>query len=206
MSQVVMLQSGFLGFEGPDLVKPPPPGHGEVLQAIKLNKRFDRVPPVYHYDTRVEALMSAYRADPGVLKNFEFREQLLRTAKGVFQTPSLYVWCELQAENPRLLGVHREFLTDSLMYLTSGERRLNAQAWSGLLSPQEEAPKDAVIPYDFTPFFKSQGPTVELRGLNGGPTLAPWATVVGALQRWTSYPGGFGDLLNFLDAVFGKKA
>lgn len=124
---------------------------------------------------------------------FAFRERILTVALSAFGTQSFYDWCELQSLNPMLNTMHKKFLNDTFMFISTGKRSMNVNTWMNIvrINPSDKSESDC--PYEIKEFFRVQNSPAGQREIGLVETIA----------SWTSQENGFDDLLATLMVLFG---
>lgn len=199
MPTMIVLQSGFIVSDRPDLAYPETIQDADVLQAIKLGKMIPKDKPRFAYDPRIVELIEEFSGNPKLLLDFDWRERLLRVAKTSFGNLSFYDWHRQQTGNPYLSSLHKTFLLESLEFMMTGVRKTNISSWNHLLEAREISPQDKAVIFNYDDYFPVVAPNVITVGGN-------YSMVSDMIRQWTSQTDGFQDLLGYLDVIFGKKA
>lgn len=195
MKKCPIMQSGFISFSDEHLQTPVK--YNDLVISNVLSKDYRSPSNRFFFNQEITRLYNRWLGDPNCLKDFDTREELLKIAKLVFETPSFFKWIKLQTEHAQLGDLHVAFLTDTLEYLSVGERRLQVSQWISLL---EKAIKSEGATVNLDRFFDK-----ELYGrANGYDKILPSNTVA-VIARWTGWPRGFEDLLISLFVIFGNR-
>lgn len=206
MIPVITLQSGFLTFlndeNSNDFITNKETNINTIIQAVKLNRNININSINFFYNTQVDDLIKKYSGDNKALKEFDYRERLLKITKYIFGTTSFYDWCSLQSQSPYLTASHKKFIIESLTFMTTGYRSTSVSIWSRLLDTKLATDEDNKVPYNYSSFFD----TIK-KGLmceNNSYDLEK-ESIINMIVLWTGQNEGFQDLLFFLDTIFGKK-
>lgn len=203
-----VLQSGFVTFANKDLQKPDPsiPNlRQEVLyQAVKnpLMK--------YHFSKEVGELYSRWSANPASLKDFDFRQRILKAAFNLFHNSSFVEWVRFQNDKPTFSDLHKSFLIETLSYLASNKpRKIENILWVRLLEASE---KTSTVRIDINEYFyefkgtelsvPEQAITDSVGDFDHAKLPRKFEDVI---QIWTSKERGFEDLLICLHVIFGNR-
>ena len=207
MDGVMVLQSGFLTFltdeTGNDFVYNDDSSLNNIVQAVKLN-RVITDKPNFSYNIKIDELIKQYSNDNKALKEFDYRERLLKVAKYIFGTTSFYDWCTLQSQSKYLTATHKKFIIESLTFMTTGYRSTFISMWSRLLDTKLATYEDNKIPYNYSDFFDTIKKCIVSENNNKNYDLEK-ESVINMIVLWTGQNEGFQDLLFFLDTIFGKK-
>lgn len=196
MARYVILQSGFLSNENPDLILTDHEPRQSFLKAIELGKPDRRTNNPYHFHKAVQAVVNQFFNDFSQLKDFDFREKVLIATKSAFSTQSFDGWCALQNESPAFGAMQQKFLEDTLNYLVTGQRSIQIESWKPLIEAKTSPEKNVQAPLDLTRYF-GQG-----NMLRSTELLPP--KLEHAIATWTLRPDGFKDLIYSLDVIFGE--
>ena len=188
-----ILQSGFIGLTDAGLVRSEPIDDDNFVRAAELGKPIDSAGNVFFYNKDIEALYSRYANEHRLIRQFEFREELLKLAKTVFANQNVDTWFTLQLQSPYLTSTHRRFLNDTMAYIFSGQREVSCENWMGLIYPRDATITDAKTELMVRDYFGGNCPKLP-RGF------------IDLIAQWTQHPYGFTDLLNFLAIVFSKRS
>ena len=205
MDEAIVLQSSFLTFLtdeiNNDFVYNDDPSLNNIVQAVKLNRMIiDK--PNFSYNIKIDELIKHYNNDNKVLKEFDYRERLLKVAKYIFGTTSFYDWCTLQTKSKYLTATHKKFIIESLTFMTTGYRSTSVSMWSRLLDTKLATDEDDKVPYNYSDFFDTIKKCLVCE--NNSYDLEK-ESVINMIVLWTGQNQGFQDLLFFLDTIFGKK-
>lgn len=136
----------------------------------------------------IDALYGRYVRDWDSMRNFEFREAILKAALAAFGTSDFRMWYSAQLQSPAAGDLHVRFLDDTLKFIDNNRRDVMLETWQRLLNAAGENALDSVELNDNAlQFFGTDSP--KLRDI---------------LQRWCSRENGFQDLLGTLFILFGS--
>lgn len=196
MQAYPILQSGFVGvtvkgLKLPDVV-------GPSLRDAVIFKESRSPLSKYRFSPAVHTLYREWCANPDLLKDFDFREQILKTAVESFGTYSFYDWLLLQSAKPTLSDLHRTYILDTLDYLLLGvQRKIDNSSWVRLLEA-DDRPNAVVI--DIKKYFQANTDAYSSDNVRLPMKLHD------ALKLWVSKECGFEDLLLTLNIVFGDRS
>lgn len=195
-----ILQSGFITYVNAPLTKPESTSESSMLQLIKIGKPSRASENLFFYSNPVAELFTQYCSNNNMLKDFDFREQLLTVALDLlnFEGRAFSSWIYIQKCSPKLTAMHKRFLMDTLNYISTGKREIEIDSWGSMLTMRKL--NDADRKAAFAPealFDKPESNTVCGSSL---PNMS-----VDVLVKWTAQPKGFRDLMVFLNIVFGRK-
>ena len=180
---------GFLGATiNPQTERTPEPFSGVKSQTqyqVNDKKHGGGGPPS---NPHVEALYAEYVKKNPAWNSFEFRERILRTALEAFGLVSFESWYQSQHQSPACGDMHNEFLTDTLKFITTGQRRMHLMSWSSLLHMTDDGSAIGPVSEEAEQFFKNRNHFM----LND------------VIQVWCSRDGGLEDLLGTLHILFGN--
>lgn len=146
----------------------------------------------------IENFYAAFIRKDLLERDFDFREDVLRTVLNAFGTKSFEAWYLAQLQSPSFGDMHRRFLDDCINFFVSGKRDLSIQTWDSLIDSSDEPLTDPKLSERAQRFFYGKKFVSEL-SQNGNPTI------VEVVHDWISKPGGFSDLLITAHILFGNK-
>ncbi len=188
-----VLQSGFISLTEESLVQSEPVADTQVLRLMGLGKNVDASGNAFFYNRDVQNLFTKFNQDARLMRQFDFREDMLKVAIQAFGTNSALEWFAAQAKSPFLTSIHRQFLNDTLSFISTGKRAVSIESWLGLLSPREATAKDAETVLETNRYFVK----------NDFERIPHKLTAT--LSNWTGQANGFLDLMYFLGIVFSKE-
>jgi hypothetical protein len=186
MDRYPILQSGFISLTEDGLIKPRT--HDDIVLDDILSKDF-RVPTNKNfYSIEVVKLFGHWTAEHNSITNFEIRERVIKLALKYFGN-SFYKWVITQNKSNNLTELHKQFIYDTLNYLSGDNRSLEAVQWVPLVD----------INFYFT------GDKLNVDKYFGTQAGSLPSSIVDIIQRWTSKPNGYEDLLITLFTIFGNR-
>lgn len=200
MQQTVypILQSGFIGITDKGL-KRPDPVEPTFREAV-IFKEFKAPLAKYKYSPDVSDLFFDWSARPELLRNFEFREKIIKAAFQSFGTMSIYTWFLLQNEKPTVSEMHRVFLIETLEFIANcTPRKIQPVQWTRLLEADLKSDK---IVIDLKKHFVNDLTAEQ----NIGVTRRLPLKTDEFLTRWLQCPNGFEDMLVTLFTIFGERS
>lgn len=195
MNVYPVLQSGFVGhtqngLRRPDVIEP-------TLRQAVIFKEYKLPLTKYFYSAEVTELYSRWCSNPGSLKDFDFRERVIKAAFSSFANPSFYQWIRLQDEKPTVSDLHKAFIVETLEYLYACKpRNIENVQWIRLLEANEESHRVRV---DIEKYFNQD--TIGVCDRASVPVSL--RTVI---KNWVSMEHGFEDLLISLFVIFGDRS
>jgi len=187
---------GFLGDRAGEsvdrLIQRPDP----IFRAVQHTFKFPEQPNVKAYSNKmIDKLYAAYINRSGDTTSIEYREKVLKCALMAFGTMQFDLWYAKQFVSPSVGDTHHRFLDDTLRFIETGKRDMYLDTWRALIR-YNDIP-DARPP--LTPF------AADFFGIStpGYNRVAKPADLISIIQRWTSQPNGFEDLLCTLHILFG---
>lgn len=188
-----VLQSGFIasnltGLRKPVVIDP-------SLRETVLFKGTKQPLANYYFSQEVSGLYFEWCANPKVLRDFDFRERLLRAAFRAFNTTSFFRWLELQQDKPHYSDMHKQFIAETIEYLFLNKpRSIHVAQWHRLI---EASSKTNRVKMDLRKYFGENNIS--------GPQLIP-TSLIKVINRWVTIQGGFEDMLISLFVIFGSRA
>lgn len=146
------------------------------------------------YNEEIHTLYKEMMNNPSVLKNFEFRERILKVAALMLGRGGLQDWLDIQNKYARVATWHLEFIIDTVKYIGSGKRSTELSIIEPLIL---KVPNGATMNLERNE---------ELRVLikEGKEYLGGMISPV--LNQWVSHRGGYMDLLYTLWLIFGDRS
>jgi hypothetical protein len=189
-----VLQSGFVAV-GPEGLTLPDPIEPTIRQSV-IFKEFKSPLLNYHFSPAVTELFNNWSAKKEVLREFDFRERLLKVAFKAFGTKEFRAWLLLQLEAETLSALHKKFLLETCDYILNGTaRRLSNVQWVNLL---EAGPTTASVRLSPSEFLSNKDGVREYTNIP--------EKMVELIVRWTQHRDGFEDLLVCLYVIFGARS
>lgn len=194
MKRYPVLQSGFVsltevGMNSPKL-------EATSFSEAILGQQSDNTLADYFFSVEVENLISEWKNYLHVTRPLEYRERIVRAAFKCFDCIAISQWTELQNLRPTLGRMHREFLTDTFMFVLYGRpRSVEVLQWARLLFPESGNSYSFKMGSLLTSDTKRY-PDVNPRDLEITSLLCLW------LQR----PDGYIDMLKTLHVIFGRRS
>lgn len=184
-----ILQSGFISLTEKGLVrlKTTDP---TIREAILLNE-YRRYVNKYFYSDVITRLFNRWASNPNLIKDFDFRDRVLRAAFEAFATPYVRHWIDAQINGGTVTKLHRAYLLELLDYLSTGAARtIEPTQWVRLL---EASDKSEAVVVDISKYFDGNG------------SVRTPATFTELIRVWASLPNGFTDLLVNIYVIFGDR-
>lgn len=186
-----VLQSGFIsltekGLELPTIIKP---GVKDLIldkeQANPLNQ--------YYFSKEITELFTRWSNDPECIRDFDYRERLIKATYKAFATGSFYDWLWQQNQRSTIGEIHTAFIAETLEYLAHGvPRRTENILWYRIITATESS---TTVKWDLKKYFVASG---------NGKASVPMK--IGDLMTlWFAKHDGFQDLLITLYTIFGER-
>lgn len=194
MTRAYILQSGFVTTLVTELnkVKEPETSFRERLHA----SGFQMQDLDHFYDEGVEALFQRYRQNPDILKDFVFREAVIRKALSLFKGKSVQDWVKLQLSQRSVSFLHRRFLEDTLSSVLNGTvRKMEPYHYFRLLRANN------AVPYASRDSINIDQDVQKLAELCGDLNQSTEQLLI----RWTKDYRSFADMLASLHVIYGLR-
>lgn len=191
MTKYPILQSGFVAKDEKDLtnyeVKKDP------FVDIALNKDHLKSHNPYFYSEEITSLYKEWCGKPDLIKDFDFREKILRFAMTKFDT-LLSSWIKLQFRSPYAGELHAVFINETVEYVLGVKsRNIQISQWIRLLDASVKRNNAEIKSEKY--FDKSKGFDKYLH-LNVFSNF---------ISNWVSKNDGYVDLLISLYVIFGSR-
>lgn len=145
----------------------------------------------------VEALYGKWiNQEPG-WNSFEFKRSVFISAFGAFGTKDFFEWFYSQQASPAFGDMHRRFLEDTIVFLQTGRRNLNLEAWASLITVRDSGERVNVYTEEAKVFFGIADANAQYR-------RAQYRQLPEVLGQWLSHARGFDDLVGTLHILFGN--
>ena len=192
--RLYILQSGFVAVNFTNLEATPE--KKETLRDSLFASDFRIGDTVNLYDEGVEQLFQIYHKDNAIVRNFDFRERVIKTAIRAFDhgSDSIIPWIRAQLTQRTVGYIHRKFLYETIQFvLNKKPRTLDLMTYHRLIEaedvgnrsqPGSDKPNEALENY-----VKSNQDCRLSRFIYG----------------WVGSIDGYVDLLKTLEVIFGKR-
>lgn len=193
MSKLFLLQSGFVTPNATYLVKE---DDRDLSIRDKLYLADTRiVDHTSYYDEKVEKLFNLWHQNNGIIRKFEFREEILETAFRVFQfkSSSILPWVRIQLGQRTVGYLHRKFLKETLAFAMIGaQREMENYTYYRLLSYEDD-----------NSVFQTgkEDPDALLKDFVSDGSV----NLVDIIDNWTRTTVSIVDLLVTLHVIFGRR-
>lgn len=194
MTKLFLLQSGFVTPNATYLVKE---DDHDLSIRDKLYLADTRIlDNTSYYDENIEKLFKLYHKDNSIIKQFEFRNEVLEAAFRVFKfgSASILPWIRIQLTQRTVGFLHRKYLKETLAFAGMGAaREMENYTYYRLLKNDVNGPNFQTGKEDPDALLKdfvSDGDTVNLIDIIG---------------YWTADTARFIDLLVTLNVIFGRR-
>lgn len=195
MKPVFILHSGFVTTDSSKLLRSTIEDKGVrkmVIQPSSLGED-----PDSYYDSEVTGIFNQWRKDEDLIRNFEFRETLLKVALRAFDDQSFGRWIELQHAQGGVGYLHRRFIKEMVGRIFSNQAKtMDNYQYYRLLSREPFSTKfpdtnvSSVLSTDYLDTFIKSGQGSFLPDV---------------LTEWTKDTDGVVDLICTLNVIFGRR-
>lgn len=195
MKPVFILHSGFVTTDSSKLLRSTIEDKGirkMVIQPSSLGED-----PDSYYDSEVTGIFNQWRKDEDLIRNFEFRETLLKVALRAFDDQSFGRWIELQHAQGGVGYLHRRFIKEVVGRIFSDQAKtMDNYQYYRLLSREPFSTKfpdtnvSSVLSTDYLDTFVKSGQGSFLPDV---------------LTEWTKDTDGVVDLICTLNVIFGRR-
>lgn len=202
-----MLQSGFVSLYDDGLTMRIP-SRDRIVRSI-LQKDYITSNNENKYDPEVDDVYRAYLADKRAMRSFEFRERILKAAINNFRKDTFDEWVEFQNATKLMAPIHVEFIEETIKYVWYSKKRLlTFDTWGYLVEnkPLENNHRIDIpllkVKVNFDSRFDSTKDIILSRDADS--VNDAWS-LDNFLATWVARDGGFNDLLETLNIIFGDR-
>lgn len=194
MKPAVIYPRGFLGYDIGLPINVNKDSVTDILSSLKYNRLSKPEPRVVISNAAVKELMEQMLFSTQATHSQAWREGVLSTALKAFGTRSFFEWCQMQEKSPYLTDLHVRFLNDTLNFIQTGVREMSIRNWALLVHPTP-TPHKAAVKYEYGKFFGVGQPSIVSRS----------SLLRDIIPTWVARPGGYADLLQTLNIIFGEN-
>lgn len=126
-----------------------------------------------------------------------FRQEVFKCAFRLMGSRDFYFWFQAQSASPLFGPYHRDFLEDTINYLSTGKRLMPVHTWDMLISHSVDDAVEFKMSQQVKDFFGLPYP-------GSGIVVPKNRSTAVVLQSWWSHPDGMSDLLYSLHILFGQ--
>lgn len=185
-----ILQSGFVSLNEEGLTKPDMTA--PTIRDDILLKEYRTKADKYFYSKAITELFHQWRSNPSLIREMDFREQVLIQAFKLFKTDKLTTWIRAQNEKPSLSNIHNVFLLETIKFAAGIEKRsLENVQWISLIDYSDRA---QAVRVNMDDYFRE----------DSKHCYVPMK-MDRFIQSWVSQVNGFEDLLISLYVIFGDR-
>lgn len=185
-----ILQSGFVSLNEQGLTKPDMTA--PTIRDDILLKEYRTKADKYFYSKAITELFHQWRSNSSLIREMDFREQVLIQAFKLFKTDKLTTWIRAQNEKPSLSNIHNVFLLETIKFAAGIEKRsLENVQWISLIDYSDRA---QAVRVDMDDYFHE----------DSKHCYVP-IKMDRFIQSWVSQVNGFEDLLISLYVIFGDR-
>lgn len=194
MNKYPVLQSGFVAFSSEGLTLPNPV-EPTVREAV-IFKQFKSPLLDYFYSKEVTEMFNRWSANKDAMREFEFRERILKSGLRLFGTKNFRDWLDFQHKVKALSPLHGKFILETVEHIVTGApRKIESVQWINLLEAGDQAKAVHVDPREF----------LKIRKGAQAYEYVP-QSFEELILTWTKTRTGFEDLLITLYVIFGQRA
>lgn len=195
MKPVFILHSGFVTTDSSKLLRSTIEDKGIRKMVIQPNSMGED--PDSYYDSEVTNVFNQWRKDEDLVRNFEFRETLLKVALRAFDDQSFGRWIELQHAQCGVGYLHRRFIKEMVGRIFSEQAKtMDNYQYYRLLSRE---PFSTKFP-DTNPASVFSTDYLDTFIKSGQGSFLP-----DVLTEWTKDMDGVADLICTLNVIFGRR-
>lgn len=195
MKPVFILHSGFVTTDSSKLLRSTIEDKG--IRKMMIQPSGLGEDPDSYYDSEVTSVFNQWRKDEDLIRNFEFRETLLKVALRAFDDQSFGRWIELQHAQGGVGYLHRRFIKEMVGRIFSDQAKtMDNYQYYRLLSREPFSTKfpdtnvSSVLSTDYLDTFIKSGQGSFLPDV---------------LTEWTEDTDGVVDLICTLNVIFGRR-
>ena len=195
MKPVFILHSGFVTTDSSKLLRSTIEDKG--IRKLMIQPSSLGEDPDSYYDSEVTSIFNQWRKDEDLIRNFEFRETLLKVALRAFDDQSFGRWIELQHAQGGVGYLHRRFIKEMVGRIFSDQAKtMDNYQYYRLLSREPFSTKfpdtnvSSVLSTDYLDTFIKSGQGSFLPDV---------------LTEWTKDTDGVVDLICTLNVIFGRR-
>lgn len=194
MPNMRLLHSGFLAYPKADLGKAAE-SEGNFRTAVHQQSVIG-IDTANWYDVEVDAMRDRITGEHNAIKDFDFREAVLRKAMELFGAPAPFSeWFAMQRFSPAVTYMHRRFLIETLDFIYANKpRKMSLATYRDVLAAglTNEAHTAADKTGDFADLFSV---IKDLRSISNTDFFS----------AWTKDTEGLIDLVLTMDVIFGLR-
>jgi hypothetical protein len=192
MNKYAILQSGFISNINKHLV------NNQYIKDpfvdLALDKDHLKSKSEYFYNKNINEIYTEWSKNTSLIKDMEFRENIIKLAKEAFNNISMYDWLNIQSNANTVTSLHYNFIIETLDFISGTPRTIQTSQWIRLLEVSKKAES---IYIDIDKYFKKEGRVTKTTPLPG--VLSDF------IVSWLSRPNGFEDMLISLYVIFGDR-
>jgi len=196
-----ILQSGFVSTNVTDLVKTSKERDQFVEFALAKDHVVKHNP--FFYSAEITDLYQTASANRNAIKDFEFRERILKFGFKQFPKGYLLDWFNLQFNIGNLSELHMVFLVETFDYVAYGQpRRIESSQWISLLENTSISKKTNVV---FKEYFKNRWLVANRE--NAAVVLSEMENLqtIDFFKAWSCNLDKSMDMLYSLFTIFGSR-
>ena len=206
MTQLAILQSGFITPITSDLSRPDPISNSKIVDAITSGRSLPSNSNDHFFSSSLEELYNNYRADNILIKNFDFQNNVINAVTTLFDNMDFNRWIKFQDSSEYFTATHKHFIEDTIKFILTGERKFSLRVWGRLVTQRQATVADRNIDIsssvnDLINLFMNKN--YDNRGTVGGCLNHTLNSFIFA--RWISRDNGFVDFLTTMQIIFGRE-
>lgn len=182
--------SGYLGSDQASKTRPMPVAQ---IRDMIINMTATASPDTRTANQDIVDIFTSSVSKPDIFHDFDYRERVLTLAMKAFGVTDIYVWISSQRYSRYWSINHADWIDETLSYIYhGGTRRYIGAIWKRSLNVQENIGGPTKQSQLVTELFGTDGKSGQDTSLHS------------MIQKWCSREGGFDDLLNSINLLFGK--
>lgn len=190
MNNYSLLCSGFLSTTSNRLI------HDKYVSDpfidLVLDKDYLKSNNLDNFNKDVKMLFNNFRENKEIIKDFDFREKIIKTAFQCFNSMSFANWIEIQSKADTTGNLHNLFMEETLLYLSGIPRKVTNYSWIRLLTSDR---KTDPVKFDTENWYKENNNKFKVKSF----------LMQDVIKVWLLQPDGFIDLLISLAVIFGDR-
>lgn len=187
------LQSGFLGYDSNHLETLDP--QQKTIRQLLTEQSPKQKDIENHFDLEVRRLFAQFHAGSEIVRDFNYRELVIRTAFRLFADREIKHFFLLQYDKADVSYTHLRYLKETIEYVRFGKARtVSNSTYFRLLNPNHGDAAERIADKKSGRYANDIRDTLNLN----------WTTK-GFIEEWTSDLQRFSDMVETLNVIFGCR-
>jgi len=192
----IIVGRGFMAYQSDDIVlKSNKVSVDEIINAARFSRSVIEKQD-YHFNKLVQELYNRYMAKNDLIRDLDFKEEIIKAAYKAFGSFNFINWLTLQNQSPCFTAMHKKFLIETLRYIETGSRLVNVSTWTRLIEKRPSTEVDSNVEFNVSKLMEDTNSKFV-----GGLRVVDTSDFI---YKWVKWEDGFNDLLRSLYIVFGK--